>query len=406
MSSSLLQHRLGLRWPLLQAPMAGAQASAMALAVSGAGALGALPCAMLAPDALRRELAVMAASGLPYNVNWFCHTPPVPDAAREATWRAALKPYYDELGLDIDAVPAGPGRAPFSAEAAELMAECKPPVVSFHYGLPAPELLARVKSWGAFVLSSATTVREALWLEEHGADAIIAQGLEAGGHRGHFLPTGRPEAKTAPSGGSAPREAGERGGYFLPTGRPEAKTAPSGGSAPREAGERGGHFLSDDLSEQMGTFALLPQVVAAVRLPVIAAGGIASAAGVRAARALGAQGVQVGTAYLCADEALTTPAHRAALQSEAARHTVITNLVTGRPARGIVNRVMRELGPMSRAPSAFPLATAAMAYLRAQAEKQGRLDFTHFWSGQNASGCLSAPAAEITRELARGFESG
>ncbi|MCO5117793.1 MAG: nitronate monooxygenase [Ottowia sp.] len=406
MSSSLLQHRLGLRWPLLQAPMAGAQASAMALAVSGAGALGALPCAMLAPDALRRELAVMAASGLPYNVNWFCHTPPVPDAAREATWRAALKPYYDELGLDIDAVPAGPGRAPFSAEAAELMAECKPPVVSFHYGLPAPELLARVKSWGAFVLSSATTVREALWLEEHGADAIIAQGLEAGGHRGHFLPTGRPEAKTAPSGGSAPREAGERGGHFLPTGRPEAKTAPSGGSAPREAGERGGHFLSDDLSEQMGTFALLPQVVAAVRVPVIAAGGIASAAGVRAARALGAQGVQVGTAYLCADEALTTPAHRAALQSEAARHTVITNLVTGRPARGIVNRVMRELGPMSRAPSAFPLATAAMAYLRAQAEKQGRLDFTHFWSGQNASGCLSAPAADITRELARGFESG
>ncbi len=406
MNSPLLQHRLGLRWPLLQAPMAGAQASAMALAVSGAGALGALPCAMLAPDALRRELAVMAASGLPYNVNWFCHTPPVPDAAREATWRAALKPYYDELGLDIDAVPAGPGRAPFSAEAAELMAECKPPVVSFHYGLPAPELLARVKSWGAFVLSSATTVREALWLEEHGADAIIAQGLEAGGHRGHFLPTGRPEAKTAPSGGSAPREAGERGGHFLPTGRPEAKTAPSGGSAPREAGERGGHFLSDDLSEQMGTFALLPQVVAAVRVPVIAAGGIASAAGVRAARALGAQGVQVGTAYLCADEALTTPAHRAALQSEAARHTVITNLVTGRPARGIVNRVMRELGPMSRAPSAFPLATAAMAYLRAQAEKQGRLDFTHFWSGQNASGCLSAPAADITRELARGFESG
>ena len=376
MSSSLLQHRLGLRWPLLQAPMAGAQASAMALAVSGAGALGALPCAMLAPDALRRELTTLAASGLPYNVNWFCHTPPVPDAAREAAWRAQLLPYYDEFGLDIDAVPTGPGRAPFSAEAAELMAECKPPVVSFHFGLPAPELLARVKSWGAFVLSSATTVREALWLEEHGADAIIAQGLEAGGHRGHFLPTGRPEAKTAPSGGSARRE----------------------------AGERGGDVLSEDLSEQMGTFALLPQVVAAVRVPVIAAGGIADAAGVRAARALGAQGVQVGTAYLCADEALTTPAHRAALQSPAARHTAITNLVTGRPARGIVNRVMRELGPMSRAPSAFPLATAAMAYLRTQAEKQGRLDFTHWWSGQNASGCLSAPAAEITRGLAQGWD--
>ncbi len=348
MTASPLNTRLSTRWPLLQAPMAGAQDSAMALAVSGAGGLGALPCAMLAPDALRAELATLAASGLPYNVNWFCHTPPVPDAAREAAWRAALQPYFEELGLDASAIPTGPGRAPFSAEAAELMAEFRPPVVSFHFGLPAPGLLARVKSWGAFVLSSATTVREALWLQEHGADAIIAQGLEAGGHRGHFL--------------------------------------------------------SDDLSEQMGSFALLPQVVAAVRVPVIAAGGIASAAGVRAARALGAAGVQVGTAYLCADEALTTPAHRAALRSEAARHTVLTNLVTGRPARGIVNRVMRELGPISAAPSEFPLATAAMAGLRAAAEKRGIQDFTHWWSGQNASGCQSAPAADITRALARGFD--
>ncbi len=347
MTGQTLSSRLATRWPLLQAPMAGAQDSAMALAVSGAGGLGALPCAMLAPDALRRELQTLAASGLPYNVNWFCHPPPAPDAAREAAWRAALKPYFDELGLDPEAVPGGPGRAPFSREAAELMAEFRPPVVSFHFGLPAPELLTRVKSWGAFVLSSATTVREALWLQEHGADAIIAQGLEAGGHRGHFL--------------------------------------------------------SDDLSEQMGTFTLLPQVVAAVRVPVIAAGGIASAAGVRAAQALGAAGVQVGTAYLCADEALTTPAHRATLHSEAARHTVITNLVTGRPARGMVNRVMRELGPISPAPSAFPLATAAMAYLRAAAEKQGRHDFTHWWSGQNASGCRAAPAADITRALAQGF---
>jgi len=119
---------------------------------------------------------------------------------------------------------------------------------------------------------------------------------------------------------------------------------------------------------------------------------------------LGAQGVQVGTAYLCADEALTTPAHRAALQSEAARHTVITNLDTGRPARGIVNRVMRELGPISSAPSEFPLATAAMAGLRAAAEKRGSTDFTHWWSGQNASSCQSAPAADITRALARGFD--
>ncbi len=346
MTGQTLSSRLATRWPLLQAPMAGAQDSAMALAVSGAGGLGALPCAMLAPDALRRELQTLAASGLPYNVNWFCHPPPAPDAAREAAWRAALKPYFDELGLDPEAVPGGPGRAPFSREAAELMAEFRPPVVSFHFGLPAPELLTRVKSWGAFVLSSATTVREALWLQEHGADAIIAQGLEAGGHRGHFL--------------------------------------------------------SDDLSEQMGTFALLPQVVAAVRVPVIAAGGIASAEGVRAALALGAAGVQVGTAYLCADEALTGPLHRAALQCESAHHTQMTTLFSGGAARGIRNRLMRELGPMNPAAPPFPLASAAIAPLRAAAEKSGSSDFSPLWSGQNASSCTSAPAAQITQALARG----
>ena len=339
--------RLATRHPLIQAPMAGVQGSALALAVSGAGGLGSLPCAMLAADALRAELGALQASGLPYNVNFFSHTPPAPDAAREAAWSAALKPYYEELGLDITAIPAGPGRAPFTAEAADLLAEFAPPVVSFHFGLPAPDLLARVKAWGAFVLSSATTVREALWLQEHGADAIIAQGWEAGGHRGHFL--------------------------------------------------------SEDLTEQPGTFALLPQIVAAVRLPVIAAGGIADAAGVRAAMALGAAGVQVGTAYLCADEATTSPLHRAALQSEAARHTAVTNCFTGRPARGIVNRLMREQGPISASAPAFALATAAVAPLRAAAEKLGRSDFTSMWSGQNASQCRNAPAAQITAALAQGF---
>ena len=346
--NALAKH-LGTRWPLIQAPMAGVQGSPLALAVSGAGALGSLPCAMLATDVLRAELARLKASGLPYNVNSFSHTPPTPAPAREAAWRTALTPYYDELGLDISTVPSGPGRTPFSAEAADVLAEFAPPVVSFHFGLPAPELLARVKAWGTFVLSSATTVREALWLQEHGVDAVIAQGWEAGGHRGHFL--------------------------------------------------------SDDLTEQPGTFALLPQVVAAVRIPVIAAGGIADAASVRAAMALGAAGVQVGTAYLCADEATTTPLHRAALQSEAARHTAVTNCFTGRPARGIVNRVMREQGPISAAAPAFPLATAAIAPLRAAAEKLGRTDFTSMWSGQNASQCRPSAAGDITRALVQGFES-
>ncbi|HEX5513600.1 MAG TPA: nitronate monooxygenase, partial [Gammaproteobacteria bacterium] len=282
-------------------------------------------------------------------VNFFCHTPPAPDAQREAAWRAALAPHYAEFGIDADSIPAGPGRAPFSAEAAEVLAEFRPAVVSFHFGLPSAELLARVKAWGAKVLSTATTVAEARWLEAHGADAIIAQGLEAGGHRGLFL--------------------------------------------------------TDDLTTQLGTFALLPQVVQAVKVPVIAAGGIADARGVVAAMVLGAAGVQVGTAYLLCPEATTTAIHRAALKSEAARHTAITNVFTGRPARGIVNRIIRELGPISPAAPAFPLATSAVAPLRAKAEAQGSGEFSPLWSGQNASGCKEIPAAELTRELAAGLGS-
>jgi nitronate monooxygenase len=346
--TSSLQALLGTTLPLIQAPMAGVQGSALAMAVSNAGALGSLPAAMLTPEALRSELqALRAGTTRPFNVNFFCHTPPVPNAVREAAWRAALAPFYAEAGLDITAVPAGAGRVPFSAGAADLLETFRPAVVSFHFGLPAPDLLQRVKSWGARVLSSATTVDEARWLEAHGADAIIAQGLEAGGHRGMFL--------------------------------------------------------TDDVTTQMGTFALLPQIVRAVKVPVIAAGGIADATGVAAAMALGAAGVQVGTAYLCCPEATTSAIHRAALQSEAARYTALTNVFTGRPARGIVNRVMRELGVMSAAAPAFPLATAAIAPLRAHAEARGSGEFSPLWSGQNASGCQAVGAAALTRALAQGL---
>jgi len=339
---------LGIDLPVLQAPMAGAQGSALAVAVSNAGGLGALPCAMLGPDALRQELAALRAqTDRPFNVNFFCHTPPAPDAAREAAWRATLAPAYAEFGIDPAAIPAGPGRRPFDADTAELLAAFAPPVVSFHFGLPSAELLARVRGWGAKVLSSATTVEEARWLEAHGVDAVIAQGLEAGGHRGHFL--------------------------------------------------------SDDLTRQMGTFALLPQIVAAVNVPVIAAGGIADAAGVAAAMALGAAGVQVGTAYLLCPEASTSGVHRAALQSDAARHTALTNLFTGRPARGIVNRFMRSFGPMNEAAPAFPLATSAAAPLRAQAEALGLGDFSPLWAGQHAQGCRAMPAAQLTQQLAHGL---
>jgi nitronate monooxygenase len=342
-----LQELFGTRLPIVQAPMAGVQGSALAIAVSEAGGLGSLPCAMLGPDALRDEMAaIRAATTRPINVNFFCHAPPEPSAEREATWRRALAPYYAEYGIDAATIPAGPGRVPFGAEAAEVLAAFEPAVVSFHFGLPSADLLARVKGWGARIVSSATTVDEARWLEEHGVDAIVAQGLEAGGHRGIFL--------------------------------------------------------SDDLDTQVGTLALVPQVVRAVRVPVIAAGGIADAAGVAAALALGAAGVQVGTAFLLCPEATTSAVHRAALKSDAARHTALTNVFTGRPARGIVNRVMTELGPISDQTPAFPLATAAIAPLRARAESTGSGDFTPLWSGQNATGCREIAAAELLRALAGG----
>ncbi len=340
-----LPELLGIDLPIIQAPMAGAQGSALAVAVCNAGGLGSLPCAMLGTDAMRGELAkIKAQTRKPFNVNFFCHVPATPDARREAAWREALSPFYKKYGIDPAGIPAGPGRTPFSAEATDALGDFRPAVVSFHFGLPSAQLLARVRALGSKVLSSATSVEEALWLEAHGVDAVIAQGLEAGGHRGNFL--------------------------------------------------------SNDLSIQAGTFALLPQIVHAVKLPVIAAGGIADAQGVTAAMALGAAGVQIGTAYLLCPEATTSAVHRAALKSEAGRHTALTNLFTGRPARGIVNLAMKELGPISGAAPAFPLAPSAIAPLRARAESEGSGDFSPLWSGQNASGCKEIPAARLTRELA------
>ena len=343
-----LQELFEIEVPLIQAPMAGSQGSALAVAVSNAGGLGSLPCVLLSIEAMRDELVAMKAqTSRPVNVNFFVHTPPVADAAREARWREALSPYYKEYAIDAATIPPGPIRAPFTTEAADVLAEFKPAVVSFHFGLPSAELVARVKAWGTRVISSATTIDEARWLEARGVDAIIAQGVEAGGHRGMFLST--------------------------------------------------------DVATQVGTFALLPQVVSAVKVPVIAAGGIADAKGVAAAMSLGAAGVQVGTAYLLCPEAKTTPVHRAALKSEAARTTALTNLFTGRPARGIMNRLMKDMGPICADAPPFPLATTAIAPLRAKAESKGSGDFSPLWSGQNASGCREIPAAELTRELAAGF---
>ena len=341
-----LQELFGIDLPIIQAPMAGAQGSALAVAVSNAGGLGSLPCAMLDAEAMRKELAaIRAQTTRPFNVNFFCHAQPEFNVEREMAWRAALSPYFAEHEIEASAIAAGPGRVPFGVETAEVLSEFEPAVVSFHFGLPSKDLLGRIRRWGPKILSSATTVDEARWLEAHGVDAVIAQGLEAGGHRGVFL--------------------------------------------------------TDDLTTQLGTLALVPQIVQAVKVPVIAAGGIADASGVAAAMALGAAGVQVGTAYLLCPEATTSTVHRAALKSDAARVTALTNVFTGRPARGIMNRIMRELGPISAVAPPFPLAFSAMAPLRAKAESVGSTDFSPLWAGQNTSGCRESPAATLTRELVR-----
>lgn len=343
--SAMITDLFGIELPVIQAPMAGVQDSALAIAVCEAGGLGSLPAAMLSAEKLREEVAaIRARTSRPFNVNFFCHVEPPADPQRDAAWRELLAPYYDELAIARDAVAGGPARAPFRAELADVVEELRLPIVSFHFGLPEDALLDRVRRAGAKILSTATTIEEAQWLEARGVDAVIVQGAEAGGHRGMFL--------------------------------------------------------TEDVATQMGTFALLPQVVDAVRVPVIAAGGIADQRGVAAAIALGVAGVQIGTAYLLCAEATTSMVHRAALQSDDARRTAITNVITGRPARGIVNRVMRELGPLRDDVPQFPRAASAIAPLRAAAEAKGSGDFSPLWAGENAAQCRAISAGELTRELA------
>ncbi len=331
--------------PIVQAPMAGATGSAMAIAVGGAGGLGSLPCGMLDAAKVRAEIGVIRQrTAKPINVNFFCHTPAQADAARDAAWKARLAAYYTELGLDVSATAPAVNRAPFDAAMCEIVEDIRPEVVSFHFGLPAPELLGRVKAAGCRVLCSATTVAEARWLEDQGCDAIIAQGAEAGGHPGRFL--------------------------------------------------------GDDIATQAGTFALVPQVVDAVTVPVIAAGGIADGRGIAAAFALGAAGVWIGTAYLFTPEALITDLHRAALADAADDRTALTNLFSGRPARGLINRLMREVGPMSDLAPAFPTAGGALAPLKAKAEAAGSSDFSSLWAGQAAALGREIGAGALTRQLA------
>jgi nitronate monooxygenase len=331
--------------PIVLAPMAGVMDADLAIAVAQGGGLASLPCAMLSVDKAREQVNIIRQRvAAPVNMNFFCHTAVDADPVSEAGWRRRLASYYAELGLDPAAPVAAANRAPFDATMCALVEELKPEVVSFHFGLPEASLLARVKAAGCTVIASATVVKEAIWLEQHGVDAIIAQGAEAGGHRGMFL--------------------------------------------------------TDRLAEQPGLFALLPQVVDAVKLPVIAAGGIADGRGIAAAFALGAAGVQLGSAYLrCPESRVIAPA-RVALAAAGDESTVITNVMTGRLARGVANRVMREVGPVSPDAPAFPHAATALTPLKVAAEKLGRVDFTNLWAGQAIGLGREMPAAELTRVLA------
>jgi nitronate monooxygenase len=340
-----VQDLLGIELPIIQAPMAGSGLSDMVVAVSEAGGLGSLPCAMLTYDQVRSELeTIRKQTSHPINVNFFCHPPPKIDPEAASAWRKRLANYYVELGLDPEAPLPGSSRMPFDSAMCDVLVQLAPEVVSFHFGLPDTTLLQRVKATGARILSTATTVDEARWLESAGCDAIIAQGYEAGGHRGMFL--------------------------------------------------------SQDVSTQVGTFALVPQVVDAVKVPVIAAGGIADARGIVAALALGASAVQIGTAYLLCPEARMPSVYRQALKKAKDDQTAITNVFSGRPARGIVNRLIREVGPMSELAPPFPLASSAIAPLRAKSEASGSEDFAQMWSGQAAHLCREVPAGELTRQLA------
>lgn len=333
------------KFPIILAPMAGVVDADLVIAASQGGALGSLPCAMFSPEKAREQINIIRQRvSAPLNVNFFCHTPVEPDPAREAGWKTRLSSYYSEHGLDPAAPVSAANRAPFDEAMCALVEELKPEIVSFHFGLPDPALLKRVKAAGCIVMSSATIVREAIWLEENGADVIIAQGFEAGGHRGMFL--------------------------------------------------------TDNIAEQPGIFALLPQVVDAVKVPVIAAGGIADGRGIAAAFALGAAGVQIGTAYLrCPESKVSAPA-RAALAQARDDSTVITNVMTGRPARGVANRVMREVGPISPDAPAFPHSATALGPLKVAAEKLGKVDFTNLWAGQAVRLGREMPAADLTRALA------
>jgi nitronate monooxygenase len=339
---------LQIEHPILLSPMAGFGTVDLAVAVCAAGGLGSIGCGVMEPEVAGKTIrALRELTDKPINVNFFCHVQAKTATDREEAWRGRLLPYYRELGIDPGIPIPRVDLRSFDDDRCKIVEDIKPEVVSFHFGLPDSTLLARVKAAGCRIMASATTVAEARWLETRGVDIIIAQGYEAGGHRGTFL----------------------------------------------------AESLNSASSSQPGTLALVPQVVDAVKVPVVAAGGIADSRGIAAAFALGAAGTQLGTAYLLCPEAATPELYRDALRHASSDATFVTNIFTGRPARALANRLALEIGPSVDGLPDFPLPMGALAPLRAKAEQQGSSDFTPFWSGQASPLGREMPAMEFTRKL-------
>lgn len=337
---------LGVSLPILQAPMAGVSTPAMAAAVSSAGGLGSIGVGAVDAETARGMIAaVRAATDRPFNVNVFCHRPAVADGAREAAWLARLAPHFARVGAE----PPGQLREVFTSFVEDdamlaMLLEERPRVVSFHFGLPSAEQIAALRGAGIVLLASATNVEEGRSVAAAGIDAVVAQGFEAGGHRGVFEPE-----------------------------------APDG---------------------CLGTMALTRLLVRNLEIPVIAAGGIMDGAGIAAALVLGASAAQLGTAFIACPESAADAGFRAALLSAASGHTVMTKAISGRPARGIVNR-LTALGEETADDMipAYPMAYDAAKALIAAAKAAGEAGFGAHWAGQAAPLARAMPAAELVAQL-------
>lgn len=345
MFSKRITELFGIELPIIQAPMAGAATAELAAAVCNAGGMGSLGVAMMTAAQLRENVSKLRAqTNKAFNLNYFVHDEPDLSAFSAKPMQDALAPHYADLGLGDVPSPASPAPA-FDDEALKLLLELSPKVASFHFGLPTPDAMRAIKARGIIVIGCATTTAEARALEHGGADAIVAQGHEAGGHRGTFLD----------------------------------------------------HV---DLGT-VGTMALVPQTVDAVKVPVIAAGGIGDARGIAASFMLGADAVQLGTAYLMCPETQMHPLHRKALAEVSDHGTVVTKLFSGRPARAIRNRLTESLHAFEEKAAPFPAQRALAAPLIAASSKANRAEFMQLWSGQAAALAKPEPAAEKTTRLMR-----